>query len=127
MAEATLGPRRSVMAAFALALAMPSVQCAARLLAQATTFPVVELRLADFDGWPANGRGTIAVPDAPIGEPVDAAVEANTEADTYGAYVLPAAAARQLSGAISALVRSDNCCNCGHCRVCTCVHPAGLG
>lgn len=91
----------------ACALALPMDVAVARVLhnAQATSFPVVEVRLADFAAWPANAKGTIEVPDSPVGLPVSAAVDANSDADTYGTYKLNAQAAQEVSDVISSLVR----------------------
>lgn len=104
-------PAALAVAAYACGLALPiAIQAdlaLARLLhmAPAATFPVVELRLADFDSWPAAGQGTVSVPDTAVGLPVDATAEANTDPDTYGAYTLSAAAAQTVSDVISSLVR----------------------
>ena len=90
---------RALIAALTLRL------CAARTLLQGATFSVDDLRLADFDAWPANSQGTVSIPDASIGVFVNVAVDANPNASTYGAYVLSAPAAQQISDAISGLVR----------------------
>lgn len=95
------------MAAMVLFGAFSLPLSTARMLSQSGTFSVDDLRLADFDAWPSNAQGTVAVPDASIGVFVNVAVEANPDADTYGAYVLRAPAAQQLSDAISSLVRLD--------------------
>eukprot|EP00892_Ulva_mutabilis_P003297 jgi/Ulvmu1/1339/UM011_0067.1 len=78
----------------------------ARVLSQTGTgFSVGDLSLADFDAWPSNGQGTVPVPDASIGVPINVAVSANSDAGTYGAYVLGAQAAQAISDAISSLPR----------------------